>query len=59
SDLWSVGQGQWTLVAAVRSQEPAQPETYKSRLSDLSNVHHPVVEVSFCMRCRHCDEAAC
>ncbi|MDD3609123.1 MAG: CDF family Co(II)/Ni(II) efflux transporter DmeF [Halothiobacillaceae bacterium] len=57
--LWSVGQGQWTLVAAVRSQEPAQPETYKSRLSDLSNVHHPVVEVSFCMRCRHCDEAAC
>lgn len=49
--IWSVGQGSWTLVAAVVSHGPTTPEQYRSQLRPIKNLHHPIIEVSYCRQC--------
>ncbi len=49
--LWSVGQGTWTLVAAVVTHGATTPEEYRSRLSHIHGLHHPIIEVSYCTLC--------
>ncbi|MFO7576679.1 MAG: CDF family Co(II)/Ni(II) efflux transporter DmeF [Pelovirga sp.] len=49
--LWSVGQGAWTLVAAVVSHGPVAPADYKRQLADLPEIHHPVIEIHPCCYC--------
>lgn len=46
--LWSVGQGHWTLVAAVVSPQQIPPERYKAALASLARLHHPIIEVHAC-----------
>lgn len=52
--LWSVGQKSWILVAAVVCHSEAIPADYKNSLTDMPQIHHPVIEV---LICRECDPA--
>lgn len=49
--IWSVGQGSWTLVAAVVAHGTSTPEEYRSSLNSIKNLHHPIIEVSYCRQC--------
>ena len=49
--LWSVGQGAWTLTASLVNHLPTSPAVYKQQLSNLSGLHHPVIEVYLCDAC--------
>ncbi len=49
--IWSVGQGSWTLVAAVVAHGTTTPEQYRSSLRSMKNLHHPIIEVSYCRQC--------
>ncbi len=49
--IWSVGQGAWTLVAAVVAHGATTPEQYRAGLSSIKNLHHPIIEVSYCRQC--------
>lgn len=49
--LWSVGQQSWVLVASVVCHTQADPEDYKDQLTDLPQIHHPVIEVLLCRQC--------
>lgn len=49
--LWSVGQQSWVLIASVVCHRQADPADYKEQLSDLPQIHHPVIEVLICHRC--------
>ncbi|GAA0786509.1 CDF family Co(II)/Ni(II) efflux transporter DmeF [Marinobacterium sediminicola] len=49
--IWSVGQGSWTLVAAVVAHGSTTPEEYRASLRSLRNLHHPIIEVSYCRQC--------
>lgn len=49
--IWSVGQGSWTLVAAVVAHGTTTPEQYRSNLRSIRNLHHPIIEVSYCRQC--------
>lgn len=47
--LWRVGQGAWTLVAAIRHHgdtPPPTPDDCRALLADLPTLHHPIIEVS-------------
>jgi cation diffusion facilitator family transporter len=52
--LWSVGQQSWILVAAVVCHGEATPDDYRNSLTDMTQIHHPVIEV---LICRECDPA--
>jgi cation diffusion facilitator family transporter len=43
--LWRLGPGHFGLIAAVVSDQPAEPSAYKRRLSGLSALSHITVEV--------------
>lgn len=49
--IWSVGQGAWTLVAAVVAHGTTTPEQYRSSLRKIKHLHHPIIEVSYCRQC--------
>ncbi|MBV0933736.1 CDF family Co(II)/Ni(II) efflux transporter DmeF [Marinobacterium weihaiense] len=49
--VWSVGQGSWTLVAAVVAHGATTPEQYRAKLRTIKNLHHPIIEVSYCQQC--------
>ncbi|MDO5686014.1 MAG: CDF family Co(II)/Ni(II) efflux transporter DmeF [Neisseria sp.] len=49
--IWSVGQGAWTMVAAVVCHGDAAPSDYKALLADMEHLHHPMVEVEYCHDC--------
>ncbi len=49
--IWSVGQGSWTLVAAVVAHGTTTPQQYRSSLRSIKNLHHPIIEVSYCRQC--------
>ncbi|MBP0048076.1 CDF family Co(II)/Ni(II) efflux transporter DmeF [Marinobacterium sp. AK62] len=49
--VWSVGQGAWTLVAAVVTHDDITPEDLRSQLSQIHGLHHPIIEVSYCTAC--------
>lgn len=49
--LWSVGQGAWTLTASLVNHLPISPDKYKQQLSNLSGLHHPIIEVYLCEAC--------
>ncbi|PSL13443.1 cation diffusion facilitator family transporter [Marinobacterium halophilum] len=49
--VWSVGQGSWTLVAAVVAHGDTTPEQYRTQLRSIKNLHHPIIEVSYCKQC--------
>lgn len=49
--VWSVGQGSWTLVAAVVAHGTTTPEQYRARLRSIRHLHHPIIEVSYCRQC--------
>lgn len=49
--LWSVGQQSWILVAAVVCHGEATPDDYKNSLTDMPQIHHPVIEVLLCRTC--------
>lgn len=52
--VWSVGQGSWTLVASVIAHGPTTVEEYTHSLKPVKNLHHPIIEVSYCSKCaRH------
>jgi cation diffusion facilitator family transporter len=46
--LWRVGPGHTAVIAAVVSDEPQPPATYKSRLDGLLGLSHVTVEVHRC-----------
>jgi cation diffusion facilitator family transporter len=48
--LWRVGPGHTAVIAAVVSDEPQPPATYKARLDGLLDLSHVTVEVH---RCTH------
>ncbi|MBA4502589.1 CDF family Co(II)/Ni(II) efflux transporter DmeF [Marinobacterium marinum] len=49
--VWSVGQGAWTLVAAVVTHGNTTPEEYRAGLCAIENLHHPIIEVNYCRNC--------
>ncbi len=49
--LWSVGQGNWTLVASVVTHHPHSPDDFKNALNGIEGLHHPMVEVHLCEEC--------
>jgi cation diffusion facilitator family transporter len=46
--LWRLGPGHAAVIAAVVSDQPQAPETYKRRLRDLPGLSHVTVEVHRC-----------
>jgi cation diffusion facilitator family transporter len=48
--VWRVGPGHTAVIAAVVSDEPQPPRTYKARLDGLSGLSHVTIEVH---RCQH------
>lgn len=44
---WYVGQSAWTLVAALTHQGELTPEDFRQALMDLSDLHHPIIEVHY------------
>ena len=46
--LWRLGPGHLGLVATIVSDHPQAPDSYKSRLADLSGLSHVTVEVQPC-----------
>jgi cation diffusion facilitator family transporter len=46
--LWRVGPGKMALIAAIISDVPQQPDSYKARLADLHGLAHVTVEVHRC-----------
>lgn len=49
--IWSVGQGAWTMVAAVVHHGDASPSDYKTLLAGINGLHHPIIEVEHCHDC--------
>lgn len=46
--LWRVGPGHAALIAAIVSDQPRSPESYKARLADLDGLSHITIEVHPC-----------
>lgn len=44
---WSVGQGAWTMTAAIIHSGSQSPKDFRQRLSGLSWLHHPIIEVHY------------
>lgn len=51
--VWSVGQGAWTLVAAVVTHGNTTPEEYRADLCAIEDLYHPIIEVNYCRNCAH------
>jgi cation diffusion facilitator family transporter len=49
--VWSVGQGAWTLVAAVVTHGNTTPEEYRADLCAIEDLYHPIIEVNYCRNC--------
>jgi hypothetical protein len=43
-----VGPGHAALIAAIVSDQPRSPESYKARLADLDGLSHITIEVHPC-----------
>jgi cation diffusion facilitator family transporter len=43
--LWRLGPGHAALIAAIVSDHPQQPETYKGRLGEIAGLSHVTIEV--------------
>lgn len=48
--LWRLGPGHAALIAAIVSDHPQEPETYKARLADIAGLSHVTIEVHSCKR---------
>jgi cation diffusion facilitator family transporter len=46
--LWQLGPGHAGLIAAVVSERPQPPQTYKARLADIDGLSHVTIEVHSC-----------
>jgi cation diffusion facilitator family transporter len=46
--LWRVGPGHAALIAALVSDHPQPPDTYKSRLESIEGLSHVTIEVHAC-----------
>lgn len=49
--LWSVGQGNWTLVTSLIVHEAISPNHFKQALEGIEGLHHPIIEVHICHDC--------
>jgi len=47
--LWRLGPGHFGVIAAVVSDHPADPSTYKARLADMESLSHVTIEVQRCV----------
>ncbi|HXW26735.1 MAG TPA: CDF family Co(II)/Ni(II) efflux transporter DmeF [Xanthobacteraceae bacterium] len=46
--LWQLGPGHAGVIAAVVSEHPQPPQTYKARLADIGGLSHVTIEVHSC-----------
>jgi cation diffusion facilitator family transporter len=46
--LWRLGPGHFGVIAAVVSDHPADPGTYKARLAEMESLSHVTIEVHRC-----------
>lgn len=46
--LWQVGQGTWSVVAAVVADDPLEAASYRDRVMAITEVGHATVEVHRC-----------
>lgn len=49
--IWCVGQNAWTLAAVIVSHKGAQAQDYRQKLSDIAELHHPIIEIRLCQQC--------